>query len=206
MPTRVAPHWAGWNLRLGNPPGPHHSSSGAGVASDPASIPVTWLSQPLTLRLQQPITHAEVTQTDGSTARADATTLATYGVFPFTATLSTAVDADATNLAHWTVTYNATPRMTSPSIVINLLYRSDDEKWTLLNIGRGRRIRITGLPTQWPTGADTLVVRGIRHETTEFTRALSWVTEPVVGTTAGVPGPWFRWDSSGFGGTDIRPF
>lgn len=206
MPTSVAPLWAGWQLRLGNPPGPHRTSSGGGLADDPATIPVTWLSSPLTLRLERPYTHAEVTQLDGATARADSTTLGTYGSFGFTATLSTAVDADATNLAHWTVTYNAAPRMTSPSLVINLLYRTDAERIYLLQIGRGRRIRITGLPTEWPEGADTLVVRGIQHQAATYARALAWVTSPVVGVADGIPGPWFRWGSSAFGGSDIRPF
>lgn len=171
-----------------------------------AEIPVTWLSGDMTLRLERPYTHAEVTQAQGSTARADATTVDIYSVFPFTATLNTAVDADATNLAHWTVTYNANPRMRCPSLTVNLLYRTTAEKAFLLGIGRGRRIRITGLPAQWPEGADTLVVRGIQHQIATYGHSITFVTGPAVGAVPGQPGPWFRWNTSNWGGTDVRPF
>lgn len=178
-----------------------------GRAIPPAEIPISWLSDPLRLRLDRPTTHAEVTQFDGPTARRDATTIATYGAFTFGTTLYTPVDADAANLAHFMVTYNASPRMRSPSLSINLLYRSDDEKAFLLGIGRNRRIRLIGaLPAEWPAGANTLVVRGIQHVATTYSRQLVFVTGPVVGTTAGAPGPWFRWGTSSWGGSDIRPF
>lgn len=206
MPAAIAPLWAGWRLGLGNPPGPLQPSSAGGTPPDPAEIPVTWLSEPLKLRLERPYTHAEVTQFDGPTARSDSTTLSTYSVFPFSATLYTPVDADTANLAHFTVTYNADPRMRSPYLSINLLYRSDDEKAYLLGIGRNRRIRITGLPDEWPAGADTLVIRGIQHSATTLGRQLIWITGPVIGTTPGVAGPWFRTGTSSLGGSDIRPF
>ena len=167
-----------------------------------ADIPVTWLSDPLTLRLDQPLTHAEVTQDGGATARADSTTIGLYGAFPFTATLNTAVDADATNLAHWTVTYNSTPRMRSPSLTINLLYRTDAEKAYLLQIGRGRRIRLTGLPDEWPAGANYLVVRGIQHQATTFGRTITWVTGPVIGISATVQDAFATDSTNGWGSAD----
>ncbi len=212
----------------------------AGRPDAPLAVPVCWFSQPLQLRLDRPINHAEVTQVGGNTARADnATSITTYGgVFPFAATLTTAVDADATNLAHWTVTYNGTPRMRSPLLVLNLLYRTDAEKLQILGVARGERIRLTGLPNEWPTSARTLVIAGVTHTTSVAGRIVEWTTAPVIGTTTyesswaqllnnyatwqdvlnaratwlsllnpvDSPGPWFRWGTSSWGGTDTRPF
>lgn len=179
-----------------------------GRAIEPVAIPACWFSQPLTLRLDKPLNHAEVTQFDGNTARADnQTSITTYnGVFPFFATLTTAVDADTTNLAHWTVTFNPDPRMRSPRLVLNLLYRTDAEKLTILGVTRGKRIRITDLPIQWPSGAGTLVMAGATHTASTKGRILEWTTAPVIGSTAGIPGPWFRRGTSSRGGTDTRPF
>lgn len=192
--------------RFGSPRGDTRTVGGRALM--PVDIPVCWFSQPLTLRLEKPFNHAEVTQLDGATARADnSTSQTTYGgVFPFAATLSTAVDADATNLAHWTVTYNPDPRMRSPRLVLNLLYRSDEEKLRILGVTRGERIRITDLPTQWPAGANTLIVAGATHAASEVGRVVEWATGPVIGTAAGIAGPWFRRGTSARGGVDIRPF
>jgi len=179
-----------------------------GYAPPAAEFPVCWFSDPISLRLLRPYNHAEVTQVDGVTARADNTTsIATYGaVYPFTATLSTAVDADPENLASWTVTYNGNPRTTAPSLSVQLLYRTDAEKLQILQVGRGQRIRLTGLPIQWPESAKTLVVAGIRHQASIAGHTVTWTTTPVVGSVDGIPGPWFRWGSSSRGGTDIRVF
>ncbi len=180
----------------------------AGRPNAPTDIPACWFSQPLQLRLDRPINHAEVAQADGITARVDNTaSIATNrGVFPFTATLSTAVDADATNLAHWTVTYNGTARMRSPLLALNLLPRTDAEKLLILGVTRGERIRITDLPVEWPASAKTLVIAGITHRASVFGRVVEWTTAPVIGSVDGIPGPWFRWGTSSWGGTDIRPF
>jgi hypothetical protein len=206
MPQALAPRWAAHKNRYGSQPAPFHVSSGGagGLPQDPAEIPVCWLTAPLTLRLDKPFNYAEVTQIDGATARYTAPGATV--IYPFSATLTTAVDADPTNLAHWTVTYNTTARMRSPSLTINLLHRTDDEKVFLLGIGRNRRIRLTGLPAEWPSGANTLVVRGIQHRATTYGRTVTWVTGPVIGTTAGAPGPWFRWGTSYWSGIDTRPF
>lgn len=201
-PAFSPPHWERFGRRR------DAIRAVGGRALLPVDIPVCWFSQPLTLRLDQPRNHAEVSQVDGITARADnQASITTYGgVFPFTATLATAVDADTTNLAHWTVTYNPDPRMRSPRLVLNLLYRTDAEKLTILRVTRGTRIRITDLPLQWPSGAGALVVAGITHAAATTGRVVEWTTAPVIGTTAGIPGPWFRRGTSNRGGTDIRPF
>jgi hypothetical protein len=180
----------------------------AGLPDPAAQIPLTWFSSPLGMRLERPYNHAEVSQVGGVDARADNLTSIAFakGVYPFSASLTTAVDADASNLAHWTVTYYGDPRMRSPALKIDLLYRTDDQKRFLLRLGIGTRIRITGVPAAWPAGADHLVIVGIGHEMTLSRRILRWTTQPVVGLVPGVAGPWFRWGSSFWGSADTRPF
>jgi len=205
MPQALAPRWAAHKSRYGSIPAPFHVSAGSagGLPQDPAEIPVCWLTTPLTLRLDRPFNYAEVTQVDGSTARYTAPGATV--IYPFFATLTTAVDADASNLAHWTVTYNSTPRMRSPSLTINLLYRTDAEKAFLLGIGRNRRIRLTGLPTGWPQGADTLVVRGIQHRATTYARTITWITGPVIGLSPIVSDAFGRSVSGEWGTPDFGP-
>jgi hypothetical protein len=178
-----------------------------GLPLAPAEIPICWLSQPLSLRLERPLNLAEVTQLDASTARSrDQASIAAYQVFPFTATLSTAVDADPANLAHWTVTYNASPRTRAPRLLINLIHRSEADKAYILGLTRGRRIRLMDIPPEFPAGADHLVIAGVTHVAGEFTRYVEWTTSPVIGSAPGVAGPWFRWGTSAWSGTDVRPF
>jgi len=179
----------------------------AGMPDDPAAIPLTWLSRQVNLRLNRPLNHAEVTQFAGVSAREDNTpSIATNGVFPFTATLTTAVDADTANLAHFVVTYFGDPRMHLPVLTIDLMYRTDDEKSFLLRLGVGRRIRITGVPATWPTGADHLVIVGVAHDISRVARRLRFTASALVGSTLGEAGPWFRWGNSRWDGTDVRPF
>lgn len=177
-----------------------------GLAPVPYDIPVCWLSQPVVLRMEPPFTTAAITR-DGATYRDkhDANR-AEYGDFPFTATLETAQDLDPARLAHWTITYQSTPRVRSPQFTINLLYRSDTEKLGLLRIPRWSRIRLTGVPPEFPEGASSLILAGARHQISGFGRLLHITTAPVVGAAAGVPGPWFRLGSSRWGGTDVIPF
>jgi hypothetical protein len=96
--------------------------------------------------------------------------------------------------------------MRSPNLRMDLLYRTDDQKRFLLRLGIGTRIQILDIPPEWPTGAQHLVIVGIGHELTLSRRILRWTTQPVVGTTPGTAGPWFRWGVSTWGGIDTRPF
>lgn len=180
----------------------------AGLPEDAAEIPLCWLSRQVNMRLDKPLNHAEVSQVDGVSARADneASIATAKGVFPFTATLTTAVDADTANLAHFVVTYFGDPRMRLPTLVINLMPRTDDERRFLLRLKVGRHIRITDVPTTWPTGADHLVIVGIKHDITRIYRRLHFTTAPLLGTTPGEAGPWFRWGESVWTGGDVRPF
>ena len=66
-------------------------------------------------------------------------------------------------------------------------------------------LRINALST-WPQGANSLVVEGVAFTSQAGERKVSWVTSAVAGTVPGVPGPWFRWGSSAYGGTDVIPF
>ena len=177
-----------------------------GLAPVPVQIPLCWLSPPVLLRLEQPYTTAAVSR-EGSTYRdRSAANVAEYGDFSFVAELTTPNTADLANLAHWTVTYRSVPRMRAPQLVIDLMYRTDAEKLMLLRIARWSRIVLTGVPPEFPEGAASLVVAGTKHTVSVFSRRLFITTAPVIGSAAGVPGPWFRFGSSAWGGTDIIPF
>jgi len=180
----------------------------SGLAATPSQIPLCWFARPLGMRLERPFNHAEVSQVGGASARADNLSSIAFakGVYPFSASLNTAVDADPANLAHWTVTYYGDPRMRSPNLRMDLLYRTDDQKRFLLRLGIGTRIQIIDIPPEWPSGAQHLVIVGIGHELTLSRRILRWTTQPVVGTTPGAAGPWFRWGASVWSGADTRPF
>jgi hypothetical protein len=171
-------------------------------------IPICWLSQPVTLRMDPPWTEAEVSVSSGGMPgrAADPAAVAEYGSNTFTATLTTAIAADATNLATWKVTHQAEPRVRSPQLTVNLMHRTDTERQLLLGIARNRRIQITGVPPEFPEGAASLVVAGISHELSLSARLIRITTRPVIGTTSGVPGPWFRLATSELGGSDLVPF
>jgi hypothetical protein len=178
-----------------------------GLAAAPMQIPLCWLSQPVRLRLERPANAARIAQNEGSTGRAsDTDSIAEYGVYLATATLYSLDGGDAESLASMKVTYGANPRMTSPELVIDLLYRTDDEKRQLLRVQRHQRIQLTGTPPEFPIGASSLIVAGITHEVGISARRLKFTTSPVAGSTPGVPGPWFRLDVSSLNGTDVVPF
>jgi len=177
------------------------------LAPLPFEIPICWLSTPVMLRLEQPFTTAAITQTGGGTYRnASVANRAEYGDFRFAAELTTPTSLDPANLALWTVTYRSVPRMRAPQLAINLLYRTDAEKAALLRIARWTRIKITGVPAEFPEGASSLVVAGTKHQISLKSRMFFITTAPVIGSTPGVPGPWFRYGASTWGGTDVIPF
>lgn len=214
MPQPLAPRWAALRRRYGSVPAPTDASAAGPVGSppDPTEIPYDWLLPPLTFRPERPLNAASVTQTSGATARrADRTSQVEWGVNTFTETLDTAVDVDAANLAAHVITFYATqpgdvPRSRSSAMTFNLNEREDSECLTLLRIGRGDRIRITGAPADWPEGATELVIEGLTNSIAVDVRWLSWWVAPVIGTDTGIAGPWFRWDNSSWDGTDLRPF
>lgn len=183
---------------------------GTGVVSapPPVEIPLLWLSQPLPHRMDPPVNSAEITvSSSGATARRrNRSSIAEVGVQPYTATLSTATPGDAPALAAFVISQRGEARVRSPRLSVNLLHRTDGEKRNLLRIRRGRRILITGVPAEFPEGADSLVVTGVSHEIGVAVRMLHLTTAAVVGTTPGTPGPWFRLGSSVLGGTDTYPF
>lgn len=173
----------------------------------PTQIPICWLSQPVQLRLEQPYNYAEVGQANGTRAVAnDADSVSEVGTFAFTATLNTMLDADPAALATWTVAYQATPRVGAPTLIIDLLYRTEAEISMLLRIDRHQRIQLTGVPPEFPEGASNLVITGRTNELAVNRRRITFTTAPVIGLTAGIPGPWFRVDASLLDGSDILPF
>lgn len=195
----AAPILADWNVQPGPPA--------------PVEIPYAWLAgfQPLRVRPDKPLTTASVGVSGSITATAeDADSVAAFGDNAYTATLNTATEDDAQSLATWVVDYYATdpddvPRARFPALLVRLTGRTQPEMHRVLSVGIGTRIRITGAPATWPEGATEQVVEGIRHELSEA-RDVGWTTAPVVGSSPGVAGPWFRYDVSAWNGADVIPF
>lgn len=122
---------------------------GGGPAA-PTQIPYAWLSQPLRFRPDAPINVADVGLTGGATSRSVNTASATeYGEFPSSLTiLSSLCASDAGNLgAHLTGNYG-NPRMRCPQLTLDLLRRTDVERWLILGRREGNRIQVTGTPGQ----------------------------------------------------------
>jgi len=180
-----------------------------GVAPDAVAIPYAWINRPIVRRPTTAETKAQVAQTGGVTGYASAAsaTVDQYGVNTFTATLDTAVSADPKNLASFVTTYESTPRPRQPSLSFHLTIRTDDECLKILSVALGTRVCITDAPATWPAGAVSFVVEGINHTVGIDVRLVEWMTSAPIGSVAGTPGPWFRWDESYWDGPDdVRPF
>lgn len=199
-------------------PRPDTDSGGAGALNDyfwgggPPSltqIPYAWLTPPLRFRPDATVNVATATQVDGVTARSvNKSSRDEYGesTAPSSPTLATLTSADPLNFTtHVTANY-AAPRMRCPQLTLELLDRTDVECWLILAREVGDRIQITGAPATWPEGTTSLVIEGIQHTIGIDERQVVWNTAPIVGATPGIPGPWFRADSSRADGTDKIPF
>lgn len=178
-----------------------------GLPPVPVEIPLCWLSQTVPLRLEKPYTTAEVTRLGhGPVYDTNRPARTAFGDQAFTATLDTACSADPAVLASWTVTYRAEPRTRSPELILSLLHRTDAERVRILQIQRNQRIRLTGVPPEFPEGAADLIVSGITDEIGVAARRVRLTTRPVIGVVPGAAGPWFRVGNSAVGGTHIVPF
>lgn len=183
-----------------------------GLAVTPLQIPYSWLQPPLRTRTDKPITTAVVTQSGGTVAyHQDDDSLEEYGDNPFTATLLTDCDADPANLAAFMLAYYATqpgdvPRTRFMSLKMCLSKRTVEEQFYLhQGLSPGRRIQITDHPPTWPTGLPHQIVEGIHH-TIGAMREVELLTSPVIGSSHGVAGPWFRIGVSSWDGSDVIPF
>jgi hypothetical protein len=179
-----------------------------GLPLPPVLIPFSWIATPLTRKPTTAITKAQISQLDGATAysSASAALVRQYGVNAAQVTLDTACDADPQNLATFLTTYQSTPRPRQPTLTFNLLARTDAECLIILAVGLARRVRIIEAPTGTPPGALNFTVEGIRHVLGVEERTITWSTSALIGTSTSEAGPWFRWGSSRWGGTDQRPF
>jgi hypothetical protein len=174
-------------------------------APDAVEIPRSWLTGPIRFRQDKAITYAAVSKTGGGTAIVQ---VSADEQIEFTATLDTRNDVDAPNLAHFTVTYYDEPRMRLAQVALVLNKRTQEEVWTILDVGIGTRISITDTPAKWPRGTDSLVVEGIQHvgRGNAGARAVVWSTSPVIGEELGSAGPFFRVGVSELDGTDLLPW
>lgn len=169
----------------------------------PVQIPLGWLTGQATFRQANMYNRAEVR--DGDAVGRSATGGQRQWVF--TATIDSISAADAGNLAAWVTAYYPDPRPRAAALVLTLNRRAETEIWRILGVSLGTQIHLTGTPRQtWPAGATNLIVEGITHRIVHDLRQVLWVTTPIVGTTAGVAGPWVRYGSSRYSGTDARPF
>jgi hypothetical protein len=201
---------------FGRPDAP--SSIGPMVARDwlwggappaPVVVPYSWLDQPLHFRPDAPVNYALVSRVNGNTARSvnktssDASTeYRASGV-----TLDCVTPADPPNLADHVTGNFASPRMRCPSLTFDLLIRTDPERQLLLGVAEGQPIVVSGTPASWPEGTASLVIEGVRHVIGIDQRTVIWNTSPVVGSTPGTAGPWFRLDASKLDtGSDKLPF
>lgn len=181
-------------------------------APAPAEIPYAWIAQPVRFRTDSPINSATITRSgSGESTADDLADQVEHLVWSAEATLDTVSDQDPANLAAYLVTYYAQPRMRCPQLRFSLLRRwledhSGSQCRLLLGIKIGDRISITGAPTTWPDGASELIVEGIHHTIDVAERWVEFNTSPVIGTTPGVPGPWFRLGGSVLGGTDLLAY
>jgi hypothetical protein len=181
----------------------HHWYLDGFQAPDAVEIPWTWISGPLRFRQDKAFTYAAVSKSGGGTAiafvNADEQT-------EFTATLAPRNDVDAPNLAHFTTTYYDEPRTRLSQLVFLLNRRTDEEIWTILDVGIGTKVQLTNLPDGWPRGADVLVVEGIQHSSSVDVRIVTWAASPVVGEEPSTVGPFFRVGVSELDGTDLLPW
>lgn len=170
-------------------------------------IPYAWIATPLTRRPAPAVNAPVVSQTGGAVGYSTSVASITrYGLGAPSIQLETACTADPANLATFLTTYQATPRPRQPVMQLNLIARSDAECLRILAVGFAQWVQITGAPTRWPPGATNFIVQGIRHVMATDQRIVEWQTTALIGTSPTAPGPWFRWDSSSWDGTDIRPF
>lgn len=175
-------------------------------------IPYAWLMPPVGFRPDAPYTSAAITQSGAGTAyTSDANSLDEYGDNQFAATLATLGAADTVALGEYTMTYYATqpgkvPRQRTPALVINLLPLDLVSIQTVLGLQEGQHIHVSGAPATWPEGTTDLVIEGISDAIGLNVRTRSLRTSPVIGSTPGTVGPWFRWGSSIWGGSDVIPF
>lgn len=196
------PHWP----RLGRRPAA--SRPIGGLAPAVVEVPFCWIQSSLQRKPTVAITKAQVAQSGGATAYSSATAaqVRQYGVNTAQVTLDSAVDADAQNLATFLTTYQAVPRPRQPQMTFDLTGLTNAQVLLLLGVQLAQRVRIIGAPAGTPPGACNFVIEGIRNVLGVTERTLTWYVAALIGTTTTDPGPWFRWGSSSFGGTDVVPF
>jgi hypothetical protein len=177
-------------------------------APAPIEIPYLWLSG-LSWRSELPYTTAEISGPTSSASRYDQASRQRWGDRTLRVTLETACDADPTAITTWVMSYLANPgdaprqRMV---VRLRLGSRTTVEQWRILGVGEWQRITVTGAPSTWPSGATEQIIEGRRHMIDDHEHTVEWITSPVVGSTPGVAGPWFRVGVSAVDGSDAVPF
>jgi hypothetical protein len=170
-------------------------------------IPYAWISTPLSRRPASAVNAPVVTQPGGAVGYStNAASITRYGLGAPPITLNTLCTADPGNLATFLTTYQSTPRPRQPVVRLNLIGRTEAECQRILSVGFAQWVQITGAPAAWPPGAANFTVQGFHHVMGVEQRYVDWQTAALIGASPTAPGPWFKWDSSSWDGTDTRPF
>lgn len=170
-------------------------------------IPYKWIATPVSRQPTLPINAPVVTQSNGAVGFSlNSTSITRYGYGSPQITLETDCTADPGNLAAFLTTYRGTPLPRQPVIRLNLYARSETECGIILGVGFAQWVQITGAPSTWAPGAANFTVIGIHHIMGVEQRIVEWSTSALLGSSPTAPGPWFKWDTSSWDGTDQRPF
>jgi len=195
-------------------------------APAPTYIPWTWLSMPMALRLDQPINSASIINnaTGTATTATNPTSQAAWTTFPASGSITSAILQDAANFAAFLVAYYNNPITRAPTWTIDLagtqFASSPENRWRVLGRELGDRVTLAPstivdpngnsvtlpVPAGLPPAARSLVIEGIQQSSSPTSRVVTWTTSPLLGSTPGVEGPWFRLDYSFLDGTDVVPF
>lgn len=173
-----------------------------------ATVDLTWL-QELAWRTDSPTNVADIITSLGYEGHAiDEDSVEEFGEHALDPpTLDTACDADAQNLAEWTVHHGKQPRQRCSRLTFQLRENTSETiRQTVLSRRLADMVHLSGLPTNAPEGADRFHIEGREHRLSFAGHRVTWFTGPVFGDIAGVPQPYPLVDESWVTDTTLIPF
>lgn len=157
------------------------------------SIPKAWLSGDLQFRADDPVNDASVTRQGGTTARSmDSASIATYGTYPSSETIDVASDSEPAYRAQSRTYYYGTPRQRCPHMTLDLTWRSQAERATILGLDISSRIALTGMPSTLPPDVEAAYVEGWTEEISVTGHRITLNTSPVLGAIPGRSDTWWQ--------------
>lgn len=157
------------------------------------SIPKAWLSGDLEIRADDPINDATVSRSGGSTARSvDTASVASYGTYATSQSIAVASDSELAYRAQWLTYAYAQPRVRAPQVALDLTWRSDAERATVLALDVSSRIALTDLPATFPPDVSALYVEGWAEEIGVTGHRITLNCSPVIGSVPGRSDVWWQ--------------